>query len=162
MKEGLQNIPEAQTNGFRIIPLDMYRQKRGESVQDESGEKPVDPLERIPFDGFNSEQKARVKDQIRRTKLPVENVTSVKKRPPVKGQERMVGSFHTVSGELTLYGMERIPPQGQQAVLIHELSHASSPFNPKNEAVYGSPEALKQTQEYVSAVVQQPAVTGKY
>jgi hypothetical protein len=46
--------------------------------------------------------------------------------------------------------------------MIHELSHASSPFDLKNEKLYGGKESIKQSRDFVLAVAQQTDITHKY
>ncbi len=121
-------------------------------------------LERkIPFEGFTSEQEKKVNNQLRTIGLPLDNVTRIRYRPNQKGTENVLGSFKPYDGVFTLYkSLEKFPPVAQLGTMIHELTHASSPFDTKNENLYGGKESMKQSRNFVLAIAQQTDITRKY
>lgn len=117
----------------------------------------------IPFIGFSGEQKQRVKTHIESIGFPSDNVREVLYEPGKKGQENLLGSFQPFNGKLTLYkSLEKLPPIAQHETIVHELAHATSPFDPKSEKFYGSSEAVQAAKNHAVAVAEQSKITHIY
>lgn len=129
-----------------------------------TSEKPKNILEKVPFDGFNLEQKKKVKNQLNTIGLPLGNIREVRYRPNQRGTENVLGSFQPYDGVLTLYkSLEKLPPIAQQGTMVHEAGgHGTSPFDPKNERMHGGRESMKQSRDFVIAVAEQTDKTRTY
>lgn len=115
----------------------------------------------IQFEGFDKELEAETKDLMDASGLPFEGLNTVANKPSPEGQENMLGSHDPITKEMAVYSppYEKMPTEGRKKVVVHELSHHSSPLDDRNEHLYGSPEALELARNNAIAIAMQSAKT---
>lgn len=115
------------------------------------------------FSGFTPDQETHVRQGIEDIGMPTDNIKKFTSKKPRRGEEKLRGTYQPDNEELSLYEPPKEePPVAQQDTLVHEISHSNTPFNPKNERLFGNREELEITRNHIIAVAKQSTLTRKY
>lgn len=118
---------------------------------------------RVEFIGFSPEQKQLVSRGVEDIGMPTDNIKKFRSKKPPKGEEKIRGSYQPDIEEVTLYEPPKEePPVAQQDTLVHEISHSNSPFNPRNESVYGGQQEQARARIHVISIAKQSVATRTY
>lgn len=108
------------------------------------------------LNGFSGKQEVMVKETMEDFGMPLVNISEVNYSPTEKGREEMVGSFRPHEGKMSYYkSIDKLPAPAQHAVMSHEIAHANSPFEAKNEQLYGSGEVAERARMHTITVAEQ-------
>ncbi len=117
----------------------------------------------IEFFGFNPRQKSLVREGVEDIGMPTDNIRSFTSKKPKKGEENIRGVYDPEAQDVGLFEPpEGEPPIAQQKTLVHEISHSNSPFNPRNEGIYGGQREQAEARMHVISIAKQSITTRKY
>lgn len=124
-------------------------------------------LESLPAGGFSHPaEHQELIDDIVTIGLPVDNYSSLTKRPNTHDTEGVLGSWGTGSqnyGDFSIYPLlDYYRPEKRWEVLTHEGSHASSPLDPHNNERFGGREGRHEAAVFALRAAEQSLMTGKY
>lgn len=120
----------------------------------------------LPHPGFTEAGHAELVDDIVAVGLPVNNIQTLIHRPSKMSDELILGSWGTGEanyGEFSLYeAVDWLPGQHRRDVLVHELLHANSAFEPHNDAIFGGEESRLEAMNFALGLASQTLTTGRY
>ncbi len=123
-------------------------------------------LESLPAAGFTPHQHAELVDDVVATGLPVDNIRSLTRRRNGYDTEGALGSFGTGQanyGDLSMYDLlYRHMPEKQLTTIQHEVLHANSPLDERNDRQYGGRAERLEARDFAENVASQSLLTGKW
>lgn len=123
-------------------------------------------LESLPHPGFTEAGHAELVDDMVAVGLPVNNIQTLIHRPSRMSDELILGSWGTGEdnyGEFSLYeAVSWLPGQHRRDVLVHELLHANSAFEPHNDAIFGGEESRLEALNFALGLASQTLTTERY
>jgi hypothetical protein len=116
----------------------------------------------VRYEGFRPEKQVFVQELIERIGIRTDHIEAVVYEPNTNGKENRLASWQRATGKLTFHKlMEVQPAEAQLGTGIHELTHEVSPFDERNESMYGGPEGRKEAIARAWVVAEQTELTGR-
>ncbi len=127
-------------------------------------EKRLALVERLPAVNFTSKrEELGIKRCVAMVGLPVDNITSFHKKINDKGREDFLGSWGVGRhyGEFSVYELlGRVVPEKKLGTVAHELAHANSPFEERNDSAFGGRETRESAADFAKRLASQTDRTG--